>query len=398
MTTTTITSRRDGVDNARLGHQLDANQAELEAQNLELRAAVDELSATNAALIVAGERYRLLYERAPIAYVTVDGERVILDVNLAALALFSLPRVKLIGAQLELLIDASARRAFRAFVGEVVLGGHARSDDVVLAHDDDAPAIAVLIEGVAVQSPTAPAVQAVLALVDITTRKEVEAARRKAQDDVLAIVSHDLRGPLNAIVLACDALGSDLDAHEQQQCVAAIQRAATRAGRLINDLLGITRMEAGRLSLQRAWFDLGELVRTMARDYARPVAAAQSTLACEIGDGNLMIHADRDRLHQVVANLVSNALTHARGTAIELSVVDGGHELVLAVVDHGPGIALAEQAQVFERFRQGRRGRGGVGLGLAIVKGLVLAHGGTVTVVSAPDEGARFEVRLPRGE
>jgi hypothetical protein len=110
-----------------------------------------------------------------------------------------------------------------------------------------------------------------------------------------------------------------------------------------------------------------------------------------------LIVGDEDRLHQVLSNLIGNALVHARGTRIDVGVVARGEQVVITVADHGPGITEEELPFVFERYRQGARHHGGAGLGLAIVKGLVLAHHGTVSVASRRGHGARFEIVLPRG-
>lgn len=390
----------DGADPAVLVHQLELHQAELEAQNHELRAMMDELGASNQALTVARDRYRGLYDRSPIPYVTIDRERTIREANRTAEALFGTPRERLIGATLDLFIDELGRRAFRAFVGEVFAAGHARSADLIVTRDGlpaDAPAVQVLIDGLTIAAGTGGEQQAVLALVDISARKALENARRKAQDEVLAVVSHDLRGPLNAIVLACDALRSGLPPDELADCVTGIERAATRCTRLIKDLLGVVRIESGALVLDRVWFDLGDLARALLSDYAGAAAAAGCALTLSIGEGRLMLLADRDRVHQIGSNLLANALVHARGTPVELSVADAGDAVVLAVTDQGPGVPLEEQPRVFDRFRQAGRGRMGAGLGLAIVKGLVTAHRGTVGIQSTPGLGARFEVTLPRG-
>jgi signal transduction histidine kinase len=97
----------------------------------------------------------------------------------------------------------------------------------------------------------------------------------------------------------------------------------------------------------------------------------------------------------VLANLIGNAIKHARGTQIDVSVERRDDRAVIAVVDHGPGIAAAELPHIFDRYWTGRTKKAGAGLGLAIVKGVVLAHGGTIQAFSRPGEGARFEISLP---
>jgi len=134
----------------------------------------------------------------------------------------------------------------------------------------------------------------------------------------------------------------------------------------------------------------------VAGDHQPAAAAAGNPLTVAIGDGDLLVYADRDRLHQAIANLIANALVHARGAPVELGARRGDDVVVLTVADRGPGIPLADQAQVFDRFRRLGRDRGGAGLGLAIARGLVAAQGGTLTLVSAAGDGARFEITLPR--
>jgi signal transduction histidine kinase len=168
--------------------------------------------------------------------------------------------------------------------------------------------------------------------------------------------------------------------------------------RLIKDLLRVAHIESGQLTLELARFDVRELVWQVCRDFESRAAAAGVSLSVEIEDRPQPIVGDRDRLHQVFSNLIGNALVHARGAAVEVSVHPRDAEVVVAVADDGPGIPPDEIPFVFDRFRQGARRRGGAGLGLAIVKGLAEAHHGTATVASQPGHGARFEVALPCSE
>ena len=233
---------------------------------------------------------------------------------------------------------------------------------------------------------------------DLATRNLVASTRRRAQDELLTIVSHDLRGPLNAIGLACEALSGELSADEHRRCVDAIGRSSARCERLIKDLLAVAHLERGGLSLQAVPFDIRVLARHVCHDHEGAVADAGSTLDVSIPEQPAWIIGDRNRLQQVLANLIGNALVHARGAAIGVSVVVRGDEIVITVADDGPGIAPDVLPLVFERYRAGSRHHGGAGLGLAIVKGVVEAHRGTAVVTSRPGDGARFEVVLPRGE
>ena len=394
----TRSTTRDEAETAVLAHALEVHQAALDAQRAELRAMVDELARSNAALTSARDRFRTLYDRAPTPYVTIDPGRTIVEANAAAVALLSRPREALLGTTLDTYVEDVRRAMFRAFVERVFATGGAHSQDLTILRDGAMIAggtADVLIDGVVLGGDGDAT--CVLGLVDITARRAAEAARRKAQDEVLGIVSHVLRGPLNAIVLACDALKSDADPAERAECVIAIERAATRCVGLIKDLLQVVQLESGGLVLNRTWLDLGDLARVLCSDHATAATAARCELTCVVDGGDHVLHGDHVRLYQIGANLIGNALVHAKGAPVEVSVRPDGDALVLAVSDQGPGIAQHEQARVFDRFRELGRGRGGAGLGLAIVKGLVTAHGGTVTLVSKPGLGARFEARLPRG-
>ncbi|HVV84463.1 MAG TPA: PAS domain-containing sensor histidine kinase [Kofleriaceae bacterium] len=373
---------------------LERRQAELEEQVRALAAVNDELERGNQLLIIARDRFRALYEQAPTPYLTVDTDHVIVDLNHAAEAILDGARAHLLATSIDQLVDPAGRERFGAFLGQVFAAGRARCGDVALTRPG-VQRLDAMIDGVVLPQRAGEPPRAVLAIVDITARRLAEHARRSAQDEVLAIVSHDLRGPISAIGLACDGLGGELPADERQECVAAIRRAVTRSERLIDDLLRVAHIESGRLKLELARFDVGELVRQVCRDHEPAAAAAGSAVAVVLPGAPSAIVGDRDRLHQVLSNLLGNALVHARGAAVEVAVVARAGEVAITVADRGPGIAPDELPFVFERYRQGARRRGGAGLGLAIVKGLVEAHRGTTTVTSQPGAGARFEIVLP---
>jgi PAS domain S-box-containing protein len=381
-------------DPASLLHALELHQAELEVQNAELQAANEELRTSHEALRVVHDRFRTLYHLAPTPYVTIDTRRAILDLNLAAETLLDASRLTLVGGTIDVFVDDAGRARFHAFVDAVFADGRARCGDVVLARGDGGR-VDVMVDGVLLREAPADPPRVVLAIVDITDRKVAELARRQAQDEVLAIVSHDLRGPLNAIGLACDALASGLGPADHAECVLAVQRASARCERLIKDLLRVAHLESGRLALDVAPFDVRDLVREVCRDHEAAVAVEGAPFTLLLADDPQVVIGDRDRLHQAISNQIGNALVHARGASIEVSVVTRGAEVVVAVADDGPGIAPEDLPIVFERYRQGRRNHGGAGLGLAIVKGLAEAHHGHATVTSRLGHGSRFEISLP---
>jgi signal transduction histidine kinase len=233
-------------------------------------------------------------------------------------------------------------------------------------------------------------------------RAEAEAARSinrataaaRARDEVLAVVSHDLRGPLHAISLATEALRDEVQGAAVRY-LGAIDRAAHRAERLIADLLEASAIENGALQLNRGAIDAGALLRQAVADHELLVKETGGKINASVPAEPVIISADRDRVLQVLGNLIGNSLKHAKGAPIDLSVERMEGQAVIAVTDRGPGIAEQELPHIFDRYWSGRIKRGGAGLGLAIAKGIVSAHGGSIDVDSKQGDGARFSFTLP---
>lgn len=229
----------------------------------------------------------------------------------------------------------------------------------------------------------------------------LEAAQRAVQDrdDLLSIVSHDLRNPLNAIRIASDELADPtLESGERKMMVAAVQRALRRADRLIQDLLDVSRIESGRLQLSSSPVPIRELLE-QARGEAEPaLREAKLELKVVIDPAVGPLTVDRDRVVQVLENLIGNATRYARGTGtITLEARRDGDLVELAVEDKGPGIKPEELPHLFDRFYQVRtKKRAGAGLGLAIAKGIAEAHGGRIAAKSTLGQGSRFSLFLPQ--
>ncbi|MEO8842197.1 MAG: ATP-binding protein [Kofleriaceae bacterium] len=230
--------------------------------------------------------------------------------------------------------------------------------------------------------------------VDNVRSLETAVTDARARDEILAIVSHDLRGPLHAISLASEALREDAT-EDAKRYLSAIDRAGARAERLISDLLDASAIENGKLSLNLGRVNLTSVAKQTATDFELLAHDAKSTITVTAPDEPIYVEADRDRLLQALANLVGNALKHARGTPVEISIERRAPHAIVAVSDHGPGIPPGEIQHVFDRYWTGRARKGGAGLGLAIAKGIAQAHDGLLQVFSRPGEGARFELSLP---
>jgi signal transduction histidine kinase len=228
------------------------------------------------------------------------------------------------------------------------------------------------------------------------SQRAIDAARAssRARDEILAVVSHDLRGPLHAISLATEALKDEITGPAARY-LGAIERASTRAERLITDLLEASAIENGAIQLARAPIDAGAVLRQAAAEHELLAKESGGRIVTHIPDEPVLVEADRDRVLQVLGNLIGNSLKHAKGAPIEISVERRDSEAIVAVKDHGPGIAPTELPHVFDRYWSGRTRKGGAGLGLAIAKGIVSAHGGAIAVDSKQGQGAKFFFTLP---
>jgi hypothetical protein len=235
-------------------------------------------------------------------------------------------------------------------------------------------------------------------------RAAAESASRM-KDEFLAILSHELRTPLNAIVGWAALLRTGgLQGERFVRAIDSIERNARAQSRLIEDLLDVSAIIFGKLSLDTRPIDLMPVVEA-ALDVVRPAAESKGVrLEPALRAGAGLVSGDPDRLQQVVWNLLSNALKFTpRGGAVRLTLEPVESTVRLTVCDDGPGIDPAFLPHVFAPFRQGSgattRSHGGLGLGLAIVKSLVEMHGGEVRAeAGAPGEGARFVVELPLQE
>ena len=250
-----------------------------------------------------------------------------------------------------------------------------------------------------------------LALAAVVTRRlarqfrDVEAANATAieaaaaREEVLAIVSHDLRNPLSAITMGASIAQEITTDAPTRRHLGVIRHAAERMDHMIGELLEATRLDRGKIELRREPVEARDLVEAALELFRERAKERGVTLA---GDASGRVDGDRERIVEVLSNLIGNALGFTPdGGRITVHVVPAGRVVKLSVADTGPGIAAEQLPHLFDRYWQGARrkkSREGLGLGLYICKRLVEAHGGTIGVDSKLGEGTTFWFTLPAAE
>ena len=257
---------------------------------------------------------------------------------------------------------------------------------------------------------------AVLSFIDITTRRAAEERLRsvgqagldeveRRRDEFLAVVSHELKHPLNLISASTELIGRSTEArsnHAIARAADTIRRTVLGQAQIIDDLLDMSRLRTGKLSITRRPVDLKEVVQRICHTMQDEAHRKDIDFRLSVPSETVSVNADLTRIEQVVWNLVSNALKFTDGDGkitAQLSIDD--HHAVLSVTDNGIGIDPAALPQIFDMFEQSRSTasavRGGLGIGLSLVKDLVSIHGGEVAAHSdGIGRGATFTVKLPR--
>jgi chemotaxis family two-component system sensor kinase Cph1 len=239
--------------------------------------------------------------------------------------------------------------------------------------------------------------------IDLERQVEREQQAVRARDDLVAVVSHDLKTPLGVIQMqaAMFLRSSGVEGDDVSPRVRAgaerIQRAVNRMNSLVHDLLDLAKIEAGRFDLSRQSEEIGELVEE-ALIILRPLAESKRIqLEVTLTDQS-RVNVDRERIFQVFSNLIGNAIKFTpEGGRIALHTEARDRSMCVTVADTGPGVPSDQVPHVFNRYWQARRGnREGTGLGLYIAKGIVEAHGGRIWVESG-GPGATFRFTLPLG-
>lgn len=379
---------------------------------------VTDHRAAQEALRTSEFRFSGIVDIAADAIVSVDDDQVITLFNQGAERIFGYSASEVIGRSLDLLIPPDVHRVHREHIREFSTSpvtarrmgersevrGRRKNGEIFSA---EASISKLDVGGRRVFTAV---------MRDITERRAAEeerarlleaerAARAAAElalltrDEVLAVVSHDLRNPLSVIDMCAAALSEKLPAHDDstRRLVAWIESSTEWMNRLIEDLLDVARMDAGGLTLERQLQDLVHVI-SEATVILEPLIAEKSlTLHEDLPEYLPRASVDARRIVQVLENLVSNAVKHtAPGGEIRIRAESVNGEVRIAVRDTGSGIPAENLPHLFDRFWQARGARrGGAGLGLAIAKGIVEAHGGHIWVESELGAGSTFGFSLP---
>ena len=323
----------------------------------------------------------------PVGVLHIGGDRRVVAANAAAHALLGTTQGRLPGRTLmEAFLDARLEAALDA----VPVGGSASAELHVGPTDNRILTVRA--------NRVAPGDMVVI-LEDVTELRRLQQIRTEFVDNL----SHELRTPLSTISLLAETLSRDAEAAEvparMRDRIARIQDETGHLAQMVNEMLDLARIEGGSQLRLEDDVDLGRLVAA-STDRLRVFAERSGVvLAVDVAPDLPRIRGDRERLGQVIVNLVHNAVKFSPDggeVEIRVQVVDGA--LAVSVADHGIGIAKADRARIFERFYKTDRARargGGTGLGLAIARHVVEGHGGTIRVESQEGVGSTFTVTVP---
>ncbi len=392
--------------------ELRIHQIELEMQNDELRRVQTELEASRALFFD-------LYDLAPVGYITVDQEGIILQANLRAATLFALARSSLVGRNFIPSIAAEGQEEYYLARNRLLQTGEPQVCELIMSRSDASPFWARL-EMSSAQENGAPICRIVI--VDITERHYLEDALRdanaqlakekkvaedatRAKSQFLSTMTHEIRTPLNGVVgMAGLLLQTELNT-EQLSYARIISESGEALLGLVNNILDFSKIEAGGLELDQVAFDLESLIedvldlmsfqaheKSLELAYWYPAAVPRR------------FTGDAGHLRQVLMNLLANAIkfTNSGYVLVEVEALEAAAEkqfIRIAVHDTGIGISEQNLSRLFTRFRQAdptiTRRFGGTGLGLSIVKQIVECMGGEVNVTSVEREGSTFSCNIP---
>jgi PAS domain S-box-containing protein len=348
-------------------------------------------------------RFRRLFADAPAGMLLIGRNRMIVDANDALCTIAGAELSDIVGRDFLDFVPRHFRSQFRERLLEVFRTGRHQALERPLRRVDGSIYWANLSSTLLEEEDLV-----VVHVQDVTEARTMreQLAERNAQleqadrlkDELISIVSHDLRTPLTSIMGYLELAFEEDDPDDRREYLAVAQRNAIRLQRLVDDLLFVSRVESGRAGLELDEHDIGRLVRD-AVENALPTASTRQISLHSSCDSGAEAIVDAHRVSEAVENLISNALkfTPPRGS-VDVRVIVDEETVAIRVSDTGIGVKEEDVAHLFDRFFRTRNAETvpGAGLGLSIVKAIADAHAGTIEVESRPGAGTAFELRLPR--
>ncbi|HEX2949955.1 MAG TPA: PAS domain S-box protein [Armatimonadota bacterium] len=374
--------------------QVEFHASSIGEWNIVIGIDLTNLRKTEMALRDSETKFRTLTDTAAVAIVIVRQGKVLYE-NPYFTQLMGYHHDELLQIPLNELVDPAHRQAIRDEVTRLVNGEEALAHCEVMAVNKSGQRIWLGINATSIKYQGQPAVLVIA--YDTTALHELQ----QRQEDLLHIVSHDLRNPLSIINAHVHLIDNTIQTagitDHLQESISAIERGVQRMNALIQDLVDAARMDGQRFMLQRqpvslAAFFADLLIRAKSSmDVGRVITEIPTDLP--------MVHADIDRLERIVMNLLSNALKYSPpGTPVLIRAEEQEHDILITIRNEGQGIAPEDMPHLFERFFRGQSWQTveGTGLGLFISKLLVEAHGGHIWAESTPGKGSTFFLTLPR--
>ncbi len=400
------------VDVRALCHELEVHQIELELQN-------EELLRVQAKLVESEEKYRDLYEFAPIGYFTLESKGEIREANLTAASLLGTERANLMNNRFQAYLDQESLQDFDAFCRRVMESDAKQTEEFRLnARERKGDAQHwVLTEARAIQNGIGHGFR--MAVIDITERKRMEEELKKKTEELviakdaaesatnakaafLANMSHEIRTPMNAVIGFTSLLLDEPMNSDQKEFIEGIREGGEALLAIINDILDFSRMEK-EIELELQPFSLKRCI-----DESLDLVLVQASNKClnlsstiKYGTPDTII-GDHGRLRQILVNLLANAVKFTDIGDVSLTVSskanDKGQQILFRITDTGIGISEDKINEIFEPFNQVEstisRKRDGVGLGLAISRQLVELMGGKIWAESVPGQGSTFSFTI----
>ena len=345
----------------------------------------------------ADHPYRVLVESMNEGAISLAVDGTVLYCNAAFARMINIPLAQIMSHDVSEFVLAEERDALRKLIrqgsreavrAEITLLGSAEATlptqfSLNPVHLDEGPAIGIIVT-------------------DLSERKRNEQAEAavRMRDEFLAIASHELRTPLSTLVLRLGLLERHLEKGDLAQLQPAVRRAqdqADRMGQLVDRLLDVSQLASGRLKLDLAPCDLGEIIEDVVQRLSEQAATAGSDLRVQT-QGEVFARADRFRLDEALSNVVANAIKYGAGRPIDIQLDSTDAKAMMVIQDRGIGIPPEDLSRIFGRFERTAvsKNYGGLGLGLYIAYQIIEQHGGSIKAESTSHEGTRFVIEVPR--